>query len=263
VTERELDFDTTMRGLENGLRVEEIATSCMEECSPSDDVDSVLDKMQSNGLEQYPVRDGEYILGILDRYECNGGQHVSDVMIPLRDSMLVASSDSLGTLLPLLGSGRYRLVVRQGRISGIVTQSDLIKLPVRLYAFAKITYLEMLMAELIGTDLPDQSQWMSCLSEGRQEKVSGKIREARDAGLDPSPLEFTDLCDKRQILKKHRGLGKQFECDLKEVERLRDVLAHAGDYGRRLEDLQMFLRRLRLAEEWIITLASVRKGVSI
>jgi predicted transcriptional regulator len=256
MTDRGLDFNTTMQGLENGLRVAEIATFSLKQCSPHDETAAVLDLMQETGFDQIPVRDDGQIVGILEGLDRPSGSFVRDAMRPLNEAMLVSASDSIGTLLPLLHESRYRLVVRHGGIAGIVTQSDLIKLPVRLFAFVQITHLEMLMSERIIEALPSKDQWMALLSECRQGKVNEKIELAKRPRLDPSPLEFTDFCDKRDILRKHLGLGQQFERNMKEVEELRNTLAHAGDYGQCLEDLQRFMCRLEVAKIWIGRLES-------
>jgi hypothetical protein len=66
------------------------------------------------------------------------------------DGLLVASDEPLKRFIPLLVESPYRLVVRGTRIEGIVTNSDVHKLPVRLLAFALVTHLEMTMADVIA-----------------------------------------------------------------------------------------------------------------
>jgi CBS domain-containing protein len=245
------DFQTTMAGLESGLRVEAISVFDLLTCVPTDRLSDVWSHMRDAGLDQFPVREDGHIVGVLDGASELPDGLVRDAMCLLRENMLVAASDPVGILLPLLRDASYRLVVRAGRISGIVTRSDLIKLPVRLHAFAQVTHLEMLMARLVQLHLPEQDQWIRYLSELRREKVEGKIREHAEARLDPNPLEFTDFCDKRTILKKHLHLGGSFEKDLGKVEDLRNTIAHAGDYGGSIEELQEFIDQVELAKCWI------------
>ncbi len=53
--------------------------------------------------------------------------------------------------------------------------------------------------------------------------------------------------------------GKVFTEELREVEELRNTVAHAGDYAQDVQALGEFLRRMRLAESWIAEL-SARKS---
>ena len=59
----------------------------------------------------------------------------------LDDGLLVASDKPMKRFVPLLVESPHRLVVRDTRIEGIVTSSDVHKLPLRLLAFALVTHL--------------------------------------------------------------------------------------------------------------------------
>lgn len=253
---RASDLQTTMRGIEAGLRVEHIATFSLEACAPDDVADAVLDRARTSTFDQFPVRDGERIIGVLERTELRDGKSVRERMRPLADGMLVSAGDSLGTLLPLMSAMRYQIVVQHAKVAGLVTRSDLLKLPVRLYAFTMITHLELLMTDLIDADFSGTDAWMAHLGKSRRERVADKVNAIGAARLDPPSLEFTDFCDKRDILRKHRELGDRFDKDLKEVEKLRNSIAHAADYAGTVEDLNRFIDRLHLVEVWTARLAS-------
>jgi predicted transcriptional regulator len=74
-----------------------------------------------------------------------GGDRLLDgrraVLRELRLGLLVASDEPLKRIIPLLVESPHRLVVQGTRIEGIVTSSDVHKLPVRLLAFALVTHL--------------------------------------------------------------------------------------------------------------------------
>jgi hypothetical protein len=164
--------------------------------------------------------------------------------------MLISADEPLVRMLPLLRESAYRLVLRGPEIRGIVTRSDVIKLPVRLVAFALITHLEMLMAQITQTRCP-QEQWFQLLSAGRQQKVQEKFASYKGENLHLPLLEFTDFCDKRTIVKHLLGLGNDFKQALVEIEELRNTLAHAGGYAQDINRLNEFLDRLLLTEKWI------------
>jgi len=245
------DFETTMAGLDSGLRVETIAVFPLKTCLPTERVDDVQERMEQEGIDHYPVCEGGHVVGVLDRDTQSTEALAGDAMHLLSEDMLVAASDPISVLLPLLRAQPYRLVVLEGRIRGIVTRSDLIKLPVSLHAFAQVTHLEILMARLIEFHLCEPEQWMAHLSPGRRDKVLERTREHAASRLDPDPLEFTMFCDKRTILKEELGLDDEFDADMHEVENLRNTIAHAGDYGGSVAELQRFIDRLEKAKKWI------------
>ena len=63
--------------------------------------------------------------------------------------MLVSAEEPLPKFLPTLVSSPYRLVVRGVEIRGIVTLSDVAKLPVRLMAFTLAIHVEVVLADVI------------------------------------------------------------------------------------------------------------------
>jgi hypothetical protein len=72
-------------------------------------------------------------------------------------------------------------------------------------------------------------------------------------------LLFTQFCDKRTILKKSPYPPcepKKLENDLKEVESLRNKVAHANDYAATREEAKRVCETVRLINQWIKWLAS-------
>jgi len=116
--------------------------------------------------------------------------------------MLAANSQPVATLLDAFETSRYRLVVKGSEIEGIVTPSDLLKLPVRLYAFMLVTHLELLMTATIRKNFRNRppDAWMASLSEGRRGRIQEKIQRFSRRKHDPDPIELADFCDKRDVL---------------------------------------------------------------
>ena len=106
-------------------------------------------------------------MGVAERADGLSGT-VHDAMFPLDDPMLVSGDEPLMRFLPLLAERPFRLVVMGARIQGIVTRSDVLKLPVYLLAFTLITHLKMVMARLIPAKHPDDDGWIERLSPGRR-----------------------------------------------------------------------------------------------
>lgn len=73
----------------------------------------------------------------------------------------------------------YRLVVAGGGIAGIVTWSDLQKLPVRASLFGLITGLELAMSRAIRLRYLDGEEWLRQLDDNEQRKIERRIGRSR------------------------------------------------------------------------------------
>lgn len=255
MTERD-ELQATLNGLENGLRVRQIATWDLVPCQPDDDSPSVAALMAEHGFDHMPVKVDGRVVAV---FQCPTGEisgSVRDHMRLIDDSMLVSADAPVAQFIELAATNPYRLVVDGAGINGIVTRSDLHKLPVRVYAFTLITHLEAVMADLIRQHCSTDKTWLDMLSSGRQAKVRCKLSHAQEQHLDPQAIEFTDFCDKRTIVRKCCRFDQAFERDLKRIETLRNKLAHAGSYADTHASLQDFVECVAITAGWIDRLQS-------
>jgi len=252
-------FDLTMLGLEAGLRVQHIAAFNLQTCSATDSADAVLADKSFEDFDQIPVRDDAgRIVGVLSRTANPVVGNVSVVMQQLDESLLVASAAPLMSFIRLAGTASYKLVLDEGGIRGIVTRSDLLKLPVRLLAFAFMTHLEMLMAAVIRKKYPPPDEtWFDILSDGRKTKVLEKREELKGSRMELDLLEFTDFCDKRKIVKRIAGFGNDFIEDAEEAEGLRNQIAHATTFITSDAEATEFALKIQKAEKWMARLQEV------
>lgn len=242
-------FELTMAGFEHAFQARHIATFGLSTCTPDEAIEDVFRRYPA--FDQIPVADQGHLIGTLERRDTECCGFVREHLRPLSDSFLVAADEPLNRTLPLLREAcSYRLLLEGTRINGIVTRSDLLKLPVRLYAFSLVTHLELVMAEIIQRHRPDNT-WWELLSESRRSKVEVKRQELATRRADPDLLELTDFCDKRDIMRKVLCPGNGFEAQLKGVEEMRNAVAHAGSYATSSDELQQFLDRLEHARFWI------------
>lgn len=245
-------FDGTMQGLEAGLHVAHITTFDLHTCGPDEDLSALLGDPDLMGFDQIPVSRDGHIVGVVHREGGSNAVKVNERMASLDGSRLIAAQAPLMAYLRVAPSGPYRLVVTEEGISGIVTRSDLLKLPVRLLAFAFVTHLEMLMADVIRDRChADSEVWLKYLTDGRRQKISEKQRSLGRYSLDPALLELADFCDKRVIAGKLLGLDREFTGDLEEIEKLRNPLAHAATFAGTDAEVSIFVERMRNAERWI------------
>lgn len=254
-------FDYTMQGLEAGLLVRHIATFDLRTCSIDDSVVAVLGDPALADFDQIAVRDNSgYVVGVLGRTTESESvaDKVSDRMQRLDESVLVPAGAPLMSFIRLAGTAPYRLVLTEQGIEGIVTRSDLLKLPVRLLAFAFVTHLETLMAGVIATQYrPDDERWLQLLSEGRRQKIADKRETLKRRRLEPALLELTDFCDKRDVVKETVALEASFDADMRDIEHLRNVLAHGGTFVRSDAEARALAEQIERAEKWIGALRKV------
>jgi CBS domain-containing protein len=247
-------FENTLVGLSNGLQVWHIATFHLQTCAPNEHVTDVLGRFAE--FDQIPVKDSGTVIGVLER-NGNLGEFVVDQMRRLDDSILVSANEPLLDFIPLMIEVPfYRLVLSGTRIDGIVTRSDLLKLPVRLLGFAMVTHLEQVMMDIISLRLPKDQDWLALLSKDRQEKIKNKQEIYQKKRMDPSLLELTDFSDKRTILTEHLRLGSKFTNDLSDIKDLRNMIAHAANFAPGEAELRSFINNFQNARRWIEELNS-------
>jgi hypothetical protein len=224
-------------------------------CGDKDTVLAALARDTSGTFDYLPVRDERSVVGVLCRkQEMGSNRVVREVMLTLHSGMLVSAVDPVLPVLEMLDDDLgFRLVLQNGEIRGIVTLSDLQKLPVRPLVFARITHIELLLAELIRQRTQnDDERWLSILSPGRREKVLQKWNKLREANAEVTRLECMEFADKRDAVLKLGGLSNwsknEAEKCLDDIRELRDKIAHAADYAASPEDARrtvFLLRELR------------------
>ena len=153
-----------------------------------------------------------------------------------------------------------RLVLQGVTICGIVTRSDLLKLPVRLLAFSMVTHIEVLLSTLIRATGVDEQTWLGYLNQSRSKAISDKQKILQQQRSDPDLLVHTYFSDKRNILEGlfhsketviHELLSEESLHQLKEIHKLRNAVAHTGNDTESLDPIQDFIDHLRKARAWI------------
>ena len=123
------------------------------------------------------------------------------------------------------------------------------------------------MADVVRRRFAQPDGWMRLLSERRAEKVRENIARARAADTLVDRLLYTEFCDKVTILDKS-GLSsvegsstkRPFQQDMKDIQKLRDNLAHANDYADTREAARNVCECVRKMDDWIESLAESGQG---
>jgi hypothetical protein len=231
---------SVLSSIERGLTVSLIATFEPDlVCCPTNaQIGDLLASSKFGPFDYLPVMVERRIVGLLPLHQLRTGdtnhRHASDEMLTLDERRLISADVGILTFIELADEHPCRLVVRGTTIDGIVTLSDLQKLPVRPALFLLITHLELLMSETIRRHFQGSDAWIAILSPERQAKVTNKWERLNAENLAIDLISAAEFCDKRKVLLRSVDLSigrNKGELQLKQIEKLRDSLAHSSDFA--------------------------------
>jgi hypothetical protein len=228
--------------LTEGLRVRHIAHFGLIGCDVADDAGKVLARPELADYDQIPVRDCTRIVGVLER--------ISGERKPLNEDILVSADEALASFICTLRHQAYRLVVDGTSITGIVTWSDLLKLPVFLLAYSLIAQLELLMNKVIARHYRDSDDWLQLLDEKEVNAIESNRGIYRNQNLFLPTVELADFKHKAKAVRQFLS-GCNFEGDLKNLGRLRIAVAHVHRVVRSNAELHAFIDSIETATKWI------------
>lgn len=256
----EVDWDSTDVGhdlFHDGLTVEMIMTdrSKIFTC----DIDERISDVVARNAERFsftPVLETGRFVGLLRTEEWfesippNGT--VRDTYTSLSEANLIGSNANIIEFVLNADQRPCCLVVSGHRIEGLVSLSDLQKLPVRASIFALITGLELEMAKFIRKAFPNSKDWKKFLSVARAQKIDDEIALSKSVDGYVDELLFTQFSDKADIIRK--GIELKFgKKDLKSrfsrIRDLRDQLAHANNYANSPETARKAVKTVNLTFE--------------
>jgi hypothetical protein len=193
-------------------------------------------------FDQFPVKQGNATVGILARHGDHDGKTVHQAMAPLSERVIVSADMPIADLIPQMSESHFRLILRGGCMDGLVTQSDLLKLPVRILLFGLISHLELCLRALVREAAP-WPEWVESLESKRRKEVRSKMVVLKKSHLEPDPLEFTYFSDVLAVVKKKGLLGDGFEHQASEILILRNDTAHAKTFINSADDVRQFAGR--------------------
>jgi hypothetical protein len=192
--------------------------------------------LEAKGFDRVGVRVEGRVCGYAERAALAGGR-LRDHLHPFGPDDLVEDGASLQEVIRSLAVNERCFVTVLGEASAIVTLQDLEKPPVRMFLFGMVTVLEMLLARAIDTAFPGES-WRAHVAPGRLAKADELRAERERRGLPARPLDCLQFSDKGLLalripeVRSRLGAdasGKELRRALKELEELRNHLAHAQE----------------------------------
>jgi hypothetical protein len=243
--------------LDDSLLVRHIAVP-LESCAASDDAKTVRGRMEEKNYDVLGVKENGVIQGYVRRQDLKPGR-CRDYLKQFRPAEIIASTTSLIELLPLLRFKTHLFVLERTKLTSLVTRADLQKSPVRMLLFGLVSLLEMYLVEMVRLCYPGDS-FREKLAPGRLERAEKLLSALTGEDEETDLAGCLKMADKRDLLIQVPGFleffslgdGKQASKRFKEMERLRDNLAHGQDLIAGsgwdavlavADDLEAFLRR--------------------
>src|SRR6266571_1520825 len=253
------NFKFTMSGLEKGLQVIHITTPAAQLlcCQHDDNIETVLARRDLKPFDQIPIKKQETIIGLLKKRECpkEAKGSVRDYLEPLGEKMLVSADTPLIEFIQ--NDSLDRIVIGGTKIYGLVTRSDLLKLPVSLLVFALVTHVETLMLNMIRVTGIGKEEWLMWLKRGRRVDIQDRFEQLTSQQSDPDIVELTYFPDKKiileRLLEEYSSLlpEKELIDQLEEIRLLRNTISHTGNTSDKDNILQKFIDRLLITHKWI------------
>ncbi len=148
----------------------------------------------------------------------------------------LSAAQPISEVVEALRGNAQVFILHSDRVDSIVTKGDLQKAYVRMWLFGLVSLLEMQLLRVIRMRWGEED-WQKLLAEARM-NAARKLHE--DRRKENAQIQLSDclqFCDKRDIILKTPELREALgfkskngaEKSLKDLENLRDHLAHAQD----------------------------------
>lgn len=261
-----INADHVFAALERGSTVELIATvePDLIYCDAALPLHDALYDPSRKAFDFLPVRRDGRIVGLLRRAEMAAARPraadpgmnftVADAMQVLDESILISADAGLLTFISQADQQPSRLVIKGTRITGIVTISDLQKLPVRPVLFTLVTHVELLLSEVLRVRFGAGDGWLDALAGDRRSKIDGKWRKLHHSNMAVDRLVAAEFGDKSDALMRSMELPlpkNQARKELYAIEELRNSVTHAGDYALTPATALRTVEAVQLAQIWI------------
>jgi hypothetical protein len=155
-------------------------------------------------------------------------------VLPVHAGMFMAANAPLLAFVETADRQRFRLLVEGGEIFGLVTLSDLQRLPVNTLLFGIVIAVEALLVEWIRDHCrDDRDKWLRFLGRQRQGRIERYYRESMTKNVAIDCLSCASFTDKVEAA---IGLGLLARMDVNHVRlealvELRNDICHVKEFA--------------------------------
>ena len=199
------------------------------------DVQVVRKFMVDRPLRVVGIRINGLIAGYVEQDEI-GERSLREQIIPFADEIVVTSSTPFQDIVSRLDQHRFLTVTALSQPVGVIVRNDLEKAPMRMWLFGMVTLVEMRITRVIRESYGN-NEWTEIVSASRLEKAVQLQNERSRRNRAVDLIDCLQLGDKGQLLARSAELRERYwnrsrkwiEKVIKELERLRNNLAHSQD----------------------------------
>jgi hypothetical protein len=220
-------------------------------CRPARQWRQVLRDASQSDFDQVPLT-GEDGLRIESMFVRGQGR------VPLVANMFMAADAPLLAFVQTADAQRFRLLVAEDEVVGMVTLSDLQRLPVYLLLFSLLIAVEVLLVEWIRKACgPNPDAWLAHLTRGQREMIDQHWRNAVRDNLAIDRLECASFGHEIAAVRA-LGLfkrGEATEAHLLALRDLRNRVYHAMKFAPSAEDALMVSAQAGSAQDlaaWLL-----------
>ena len=199
------------------------------------DVEVVREFMVNRPLKVVGIRMEGLVAGYITQDDING-LSLGEQRVELSEEIMIRSTAPFQEVVGRLNHTAFLIVTSLGQSVGVIVRDDLEKAPMRMWLFGMVTLVEMRITRAIQITYRNDS-WVEFVSDSRLAKAR-QIQEERGRRNRPvTLLDCLQLGDKGQLLARSASLREKFwnrsrrqiEKVIKQLERLRNNLAHSQD----------------------------------
>ncbi len=261
ITHDPSDDDAILDQLERSIPVRLIATLGEYTAAFADELAiDAENRATAHRFDFLPVRATERggVVGLFRRGagRPSGPSTVRQVMQPLDGATNLISADApLIDFVVTADTCPCRLVLDGTEIRGLVTRSDLQRLPVRTILFGLFIHLELLLTDVLKPLVGPNVEPFDLLEKEEARRARTIWNRAIGSGMDRDIYSSLFFSDKILIARKLHVLGKpddETERELTEIERLiRHPIAHGKSFALTPAEADALVRATRLMRDWI------------
>jgi hypothetical protein len=238
-----------------GITIESIATPrAMLEVRQKDFWPACKHDADLSDFDNVPLIEGNEIVGVYEREK--------DAVRGLSETMFTASDASLLSFVENADTRKFVFLVRENEIVGIVTLSDIQKLPVYCVLYSLLISVEMLLVELIRRACrAEPEKWLGYLDRESRRKIEDFWRKSRQENLTLDRLSCASFGNE---LTAAHGLGlisSDESATLRRLNGLRDLVSHGKEFALTLNRALEIPSQVRDALEIQVVLDQKLKGV--
>lgn len=242
--------------------IENITTKYIYEplacCQVTDNTFEVQETLKQRDFDTLGVVDETGLkIGYIQR-EKLGTNSIENYIQKFELEIIISDSTPLSELFQILLDKEFVYILSKDSVEGIVTRADINKPIVRIYLFGLISLFELHLNFWITTNYPAES-WIDNVKSVRIEMAEKIFIERKGNNSQLTLLECIQICDKRELLKDTENFiqefdygKKEFEKLLKDVEKIRNELAHSQNSIIANLKWSDFVSSIKMVKEFLI-----------